>query len=107
MTAIEMSDGPAQYHYAVVDGSQPEGLSDSSRWSERSADHRPTNKDDFHPEKGGRKRWHPSRVRANCSPRSGGLRYAPTTGYYLTAFQAEILRRNCRVAVSLCELKSI
>ena len=31
----------------------------------------------------------PSRVRANCSLRSGGLRCAPTTGYYLTAFQAE------------------
>ena len=31
----------------------------------------------------------PSRVRVNCSLRSGGLRCAPTTGYYLTAFQAE------------------
>jgi len=61
----------------------------------------------FHPEKGGRKRWHPSRVLANCSARSGGLRYAPTTGYYLTAFQAEILSRNCWLAVSLSELKSI
>jgi hypothetical protein len=29
-------------------------------------------------------------VRTNCSLLSGGLRYAATTGYYLTAFQAEI-----------------
>jgi hypothetical protein len=31
----------------------------------------------------------PSRVRAICSLRSGGLRYAATTSYYLIAFQAE------------------
>ena len=28
-------------------------------------------------------------MRTNCSLRSGGLRDAATTGYYLTAFQAE------------------
>ena len=123
---------------------QPEGLSESSRWSKRSADHRTTIKICFHPERvaemGGRKRWHPpesvgeinkclslrllsdlcvsvvvvfvgksttetqssprshreleiiptgsSGCAGECLIRSGGLRYAPTTGY-LTAFQAE------------------
>ena len=50
---------------ALAGGSQPEGLSDSSRWSERSGDHRITNTNDFPRWNGGRKRGHPSRVRAN------------------------------------------
>src|SRR5947209_5555063 len=37
---------------AVATGSQPEGLSDSSRWSERRADHRTTNENYFPPWKG-------------------------------------------------------
>jgi len=42
-----------------------------------------------HPERVSEKRWHPSGVRTTWAPRSGGLRYAATTGYYLTALQAE------------------
>src|SRR2546427_8207989 len=38
---------------------QPEGLSDSSRWSKRSADHRTTNETIFHPEKGWQKTVEP------------------------------------------------
>ncbi len=32
--------------------------------------------------RGGRKPWHPSGVRSNYGLASGGLRYAPTTGYF-------------------------
>ncbi|HEV2828649.1 MAG TPA: hypothetical protein VGW76_13710 [Pyrinomonadaceae bacterium] len=32
---------------------------------------------------------HPFRVQTICSLLSGGLRFARTTGYYLTALQAE------------------
>src|SRR2546427_12773467 len=38
---------------------QPEGLSDSSRWSKRSADHRTTNETIFHPEKAWQKTVEP------------------------------------------------
>jgi hypothetical protein len=43
-----------------------------------------------HPEKGVRKPLHEARVQKIFSMLSGGLRSATTTGYYLTAFQAEI-----------------
>jgi hypothetical protein len=33
--------------------------------------------------------WHPSRVLISFLLPTGGLRYATTTGYFLTAFQAE------------------
>ena len=69
-------------------GSQPEGLSDSRRWSQRSEDHRMEEEIDPHleqvPENGGTQG-----VQKNCSLVSGGLRYAATTGYCLTALQAE------------------
>ena len=42
-----------------------------------------------HPERVSEKRWHPSRVRTTWALLSGGLRYAATTGYYLTALQAD------------------
>jgi hypothetical protein len=71
-------------------GFQPEGLSDSSRWSQRSVDHRTTIENNSTPETGVRKTWHPSGVRTTWALPSGGLRYAATTGYYLTALQAEI-----------------
>jgi hypothetical protein len=75
------------FAYRGACGFQPEGLSDISRWSQRSADHRkevPT--------------WSASgrgaTVFLTAVPGvelfrllSGGLRYAATTGYYLTAFQ--------------------
>jgi hypothetical protein len=67
--------------------SQPEGLSDSSRWSQRSADHRKREERNATPWKGVRKApeksvkygrfvisceklWHPSRARTNFTPRS-------------------------------------
>ena len=43
-----------------------------------------------HPERVSEKRWHPCGVRTRWALLSGGLRYAATTGYYLTALQAEI-----------------
>jgi hypothetical protein len=43
-----------------------------------------------HPERVSGKQWHPSGVRTTWALLSGGLRYAATTGYYLTALQAEI-----------------
>ena len=46
--------------------SQPEGLIESSRWSERSADHR-KHEIEFPRRKGGRRPWHPFRVRANVA----------------------------------------
>ena len=71
----------------VAIGFQPEGLTDSSRWSERSADHRTA---------GGRvstlEGWQNSGTPPGCGKwllHSGGLRFAPTTGYYLPALQAE------------------
>src|SRR5882762_5715252 len=69
---------------------QPEGLSDSSRWSQRSADHRTTIESNSQPERVSEKRWHSSGVRTTWALLSGGLRSAATTGYYLIAFQAEI-----------------
>ena len=45
-----------------------------------------------HPERVSEKRWRPSGVRTTWALLSGGLRYAATTGYYLTALQAEIPR---------------
>jgi len=41
------------------------------------------------PEKGRHKTVAPSQGAGELLLRSGGLRCAPTTGYYLTAFQAE------------------
>ena len=69
-------------------GFQPGGLADSSRWSQRSVDDRKALSISPHPE----------RVSANLRPlrgwesftTSGGLRSAATTGYFLTAFQAEV-----------------
>src|SRR5688572_3327269 len=67
---------------------QPEGLADSSRWSQRSEDHRTTTEMTPDPEgvseilallRSADKRW----------LRSGGLRCAATTGYYLAALRAE------------------
>jgi len=75
----------------VASGFQPDGLSDSSRWSQRSADHRITIENNFTPGKGVRKNGGaPSegvtekpgtlpRVAGERSLRSGGLRYAPAT----------------------------
>jgi len=58
---------------------QPEGLSDSSRWSQRSVDHRETS------EKNSATRRVARKIVAlmgadERSFRSGGLRYAPNTG---------------------------
>ena len=83
------ADLPGQYYAAIAGVSQPERLSDSSRWSQRSEDHRIENEIDPHLEHGARKPWHPSRVQKSCSLVSGGRSVAKTTGYYLTAFQAE------------------
>jgi hypothetical protein len=57
---------------------QPEGLADSSRWSERSVDHRIFTALG-NPEGCKKRLWHPSGVRTNYSLLSGGLRFAPTT----------------------------
>jgi len=69
---------------------QPEGLRESSRWSERSEDHRyrvvPTRTLE-----GCQTSLRGSRTRSGCcwfSMFSGGLRYAPTTGYSLAALWA-------------------
>jgi hypothetical protein len=69
-------------------GFQPEGLSESSRWSQRSADHRMSDGNDPDPERVS-EIVAPLRGADGCSPISGGLRYAPTTGYYLTAFLSD------------------
>jgi hypothetical protein len=51
----------------------------------RSADHRKVASIRPHPEKGAQDLWDPFRVRNPFRLLSGGLRYAATTGYYLTA----------------------
>jgi len=61
---------------------QPERLSDSSRWSKRSGDHRLTSERQELPERVPEKQWHPAGVRYNNTLLSGGLRYASTTGYF-------------------------
>src|SRR6266550_4577508 len=77
-----------QYH-AVAGGSSIKGCQIVAVGRKRSADHRTTTKMIFPPRKRvAENRGTLSRVRANCSLHSGGLRYAATTGYYLTAFQA-------------------
>ena len=54
--------------------------------------------------------WHPCGVRKSFGPRSGGLRFAATTGYYLPALQADehcitlprnLIDNNVVVAASL------
>ncbi len=75
---------------AVADGSQPEGLSDSSRWSQRSEDHRKAESSSPALWRSARFFGHLFQVRIHFRFSSGGLRYAATTGYYLTAFQADI-----------------
>src|ERR1700730_12855607 len=67
---------------------QPEGLSDSSRWSQRSANHRKEAIRSAVPRRGATVFCHPFRVENHFRLSSGGLRYAATTGYYLTALQA-------------------
>jgi hypothetical protein len=59
---------------------------------ERSADHRTTIENNSTPGTGVRKQWHPSGVRTMWELLSGGLRNAPTTGYYLTALRAKPTR---------------
>jgi hypothetical protein len=48
----------------------------------------------FTPRRDVRKPLHALGVQTNWSMLSGGLRYATTTGYYLSAFQAEIRRKD-------------
>jgi hypothetical protein len=43
-----------------------------------------------HPERVSEKEWYTYRVRTTAALLSGGLRYAETTGYFLTALRAEI-----------------
>jgi len=79
---------------------QPEGLQESSRWSEGSGDHRY------------RVNWNtplkgcwifPTKVLhpIGCYPRpphvSGGLRYASTTGYLLAALRAGLSAKSIKL----------
>jgi len=72
---------PPDEHWNV----QPGRLQDSSRWSKRSADHRKAWKNDWHPE-GVRERERnslaPFRGANVCPLATGGLRCAPTSGYF-------------------------
>jgi len=61
---------------------QPEGLSDSSRWSQQSGDHRETRVKEEHPGKGARKTVAPRRGAIQQLLFPGGLRFAATTGYF-------------------------
>src|SRR6266850_4735676 len=85
---------------------QPGGLSDSSRWSQLSADHRIAIENNSTPGKGVRKN---GGTPPGCELRgaflSGGLRYAATTGYYLTALQAEIRSRRLTYALGSSRCK--
>ena len=76
---------------------QPERLADSSRWSQRSADHRKAASVCPHSE-GVQEPLRPLQGLKSFASPSGGLRCATTTGYYLTALQAEACegRRGCR-----------
>ena len=93
---------------------QPGGLLESSRWSEQSVDHRYALKEFSTPE--GYKKE--SGTPPGCGQKllsSGGLRCAPTTGYFLSALQAEtvgyafvlilrllILLRSCSAIPERC-----
>src|SRR5437899_4141160 len=65
---------------------QPEGLPDSSRWSERSVDHRNTYEQNDAPRRGARKgrifALSPLQGADDQSLGTGGLRFAPTSGYF-------------------------
>ena len=63
---------------------QPGGLRESSRRSKRSVDLRNTVDNCSHSEGVPARFWHPSRVLNNFPLSTGGLRYASTTGYYLS-----------------------
>ena len=63
---------------------QPGGLRESSRRSKRSVDLRNTVDNCSHSEGVPALFWHPSRVLNNFPPSTSGLRYASTTGYYLS-----------------------
>ena len=70
----------------------PEGYDESSRWSQRSGDHRKPINSPTAPRRGAEPFLAPFQG-ANCFPLStGGLRCATTTGYYLSAFQADFCR---------------
>jgi hypothetical protein len=67
-----------------------EGVTYSSRWSQRSEDHRKPASSSSAPWRGATVFWHAVPGADRLLFFSGGLRYAATTGYYLTAFQAEV-----------------
>ncbi|MEP6912098.1 MAG: hypothetical protein ABI923_05050, partial [bacterium] len=69
---------------ALFSAPQPGGLRESSRRSKRSVDLRNTVDGCSHSEGVPALFWHPSRVRNNFPLSTGGLRYASTTGYYLS-----------------------
>ena len=73
----------------VARGFQPERLAESSRWSQRSVDHRKAVSVCPHSE-GVQEFLRPLQGLESFASPSGGLRCATTTGYYLPAFQAEI-----------------
>jgi hypothetical protein len=79
---------PSRLCENAVIGFQPEGLSDSSRWSQRSGDHRKGVPTWSVPRRGASVFLTPV-PGVELFKLSGGLRYAATTGYYLTALQAE------------------
>jgi len=72
------------------EGQQPGGFRESSRRSKRSVDLRTTADDCSHPEGVPALLWHPSRVLNNLPLPTGGLRYASTTGYFLSRLQREV-----------------
>jgi imidazolonepropionase-like amidohydrolase len=92
------------------EGDQPGGLRESSRRSKRSVDLRAPVDDCSHPGGVPRSFWHPSGVPNKFSLATGGLRYALTTGYYLSRLRRKglasqdatpILRRNQLQSVPL------
>src|SRR6266550_8910261 len=82
------------------------GCSDSSRWSQRSEDHRNEASSSPAPRRGATVFCHPFRVWNYFRLLSGGLRYAATTGYYLTALQAEPTRYLAPVPYRLAVIQT-
>ena len=66
------------------------GVKESSRWSKRSVDHRYATEIVQHPGKGASKAAALLRSADHHLPYSGGLRFAPTSGYFLATLRVEI-----------------
>jgi len=89
----------------------PKGLKENSRWSQQSEDHRKGGPPNITTLKGWKilgRFWHPFRVRSSLLSKTGGLRFAATTGYFLAAPSGchSLLFSWCLLVVDAASIRS-